>query len=406
MGVLQGIRVIEFAEGVAGPLAGSRLAQLDAAVIKIEPHNGDWLRHAAPVAYDADMSAAFFELNAGKRSLRLGRDPSEVLPVLSALLQHADVLITDRSLQDLRDLGLAYDHAGRYAARPELITVTLSSWGDAGPWSTRTGSELTAQAVAGYTRYLGTRNDPACRVGADIAGAGTGIFALQAILAALYRRPRDGGRGQHVSLSQLNTLLALKSVQLAAQSNPDQYAGARVGGAYYPPERGWKTGQGNLFFAFGGAMGKGRPGWVGFVEEIGADRLLADPRFDKSGRNSTGYGVDALGLKTEYEREFVRFSADELVAIIRNHGGNAACYQRVDQALVHPQTQALGLVRKVPADHTADAAQVAVRAFPARFSRLRPHTHGAAPKLGQHTQEILFEYQIRPTSVDAIFNRN
>ncbi len=383
MSVLKKIRVVEFAEGVPGPLAALRLSDLGADVIKVETEDGDWLRHAAPALPDSHMSAAFFELNRGKRSVRLDEHLT-----LAALLKNADVFITDRTPEELAALGVDGIDAEPYAANPKLVRVSISFWGDQGPLRLHKGSELAAQAMAGYTRYLGSRDTPSCRLGADVACAGTGIFAVQATLAALIARAKSG-TGQRVTLSLLNSLLALKSIHLAAQSDPDVYAGPRVGGANYPPERGWKTGDEPIFFAFGGSVGaEGRPGWVKFCEEAGFNSLLEDPRFDKIGRDSTGYGIHVQALRAEYEREFARYSAEELVALIRKHAGNAASYQRADHALAHPQTQALNVVREVPA---ANGATVRVRAFPARFSQLQPEIKGVAPALGEHTQTVVAE---------------
>jgi len=381
--VLKTIRVVEFAEGVPGPLAALRLSDLGANVIKVESAEGDWLRNAAPALPGSPMSAAFFELNRGKRSVVLGDKLS-----LSDVLKNADVFITDRTPEQLAALGVAGIDAEPYAANPKLVRVAISPWGDRGPLANVKGSELAAQAMAGYTRYLGSRDAPACRLGADVACAGTGIFAVQATLAALIARAKSGV-GQRVTLSLLNSLLALKSIHLAAQSDPDVYAGPRVGGANYPPERGWKTKDEPIFFAFGGSVGaEGRPGWVKFCEEAGFNRFLTDERFDKIGRDSTGYGVRVPELRAEYEREFARYSAEELVAMIRKHAGNAASYQRADQALAHAQTQALGVVREVPA---AGGATVRVRAFPARFSKTQTELKGHAPALGEHTDSVAAE---------------
>ena len=388
MSVLAGKRVVEFAQGVPGPLAALRLSDLGADVIKIEQAEGDWLRGAAPVLAGGDMSAAFFELNRGKRSVALDGESVKSQALLRKLIERADVFITDRSSEELAALGIDGIAHDPFALNPRLVIVSISAWGDRGPLRAHKGSELAAQAMAGYTRYLGTQDAPACRLGADVACASTGIFAVQAVLAALLWRTRSG-RGQRITLSLLNSLLALKSIHLAAQSDPDSYAGPRVGGANYPPERGWKTRDEPIFFAFGGSVGaEGRPGWVKFCEEAGFTRLLEDPRFDKIGRDSTGYGVRVQELRAEYEREFARYSAEELVAMIRKYAGNAAAYQRADEAIAHAQTQALGVVQSVPA---GAGGTVKVRSFPARFSRLRTPLKGIAPKLGEHTEFVAAE---------------
>ena len=385
MSVLAGKLVVEFAQGVPGPLAALRLSDLGADVIKIESAAGDWLRGAAPLVTGSDMSAAFFELNRGKRSVVLGSVPAKSQALLRKLIEQADVFITDRSSEELAALGIDGTEREPFTINPRLVIVSISAWGDKGPLRAHKGSELAAQAMAGYTRYLGTQGAPACRLGADVACAGTGIFAVQAVLAALLSRARSG-RGQRITLSLLNSLLALKSIHLAAQSDPDTYAGPRVGGANYPPERGWKTRDEPIFFAFGGSVGaEGRPGWVKFCEEAGFTRLLENPRFDKIGRDSTGYGVRVQELRAEYEREFTRYSAEELVAMIRKHAGNAAAYQRADEAIDHAQTRALGVVQSVPA---GTGGAVRVRSFPARFSRMRTTVKGVAPKLGEHTSSV------------------
>lgn len=397
--MMQALRVVELAGGIAGPLAGLRLAELGAGVIKIEPAEGDWLRGASPAMPGSDMSAAFFHLNRGKRSLALGAKPAVAAPLLRGLLGNADVFITDRSDDDLRTLSLQ-DFG---AAFPRLVHVHVSALGRHGPMSAYRGSELTAQAMAGYTRYLGVQGEPARRLGADVASVGTGLFVLQAVFAALFARRRSG-RGQRIDLSQLNSLLSMKSIHLAAQSDPDVYAGPRVGGAHYPPERGWETADEPVFFQFGGSVGaEGRPGWVGFVEEIGSGHLLEDSRFDHKGRNSTGHGVDVNALRPVYEREFARLSAEQVVEIARRHAGNAAVYQRLDQTLNHPQTAALGVLNEVDGP---EGGRTRIRAFPARFSRLRPATDIPAPRLGEHTTVIAGEAGIGGDVLARLFEES
>lgn len=399
--MLENLQVIELAEGGAGPLAATRLADLGAAVIKIETGAGDWMRAAAP-AMPGGMSAAFFHLNRGKRSLALGPRPAEAAPLVRALTASADVFITDRDDDELESMGIADVGDARHPGNPRLIVVRLSPLGRKGPMARAKGSELTAQAMAGYTRYLGAQGEAPLRLGADVASMGTGIFAAQAALAALYRRNRDG-RGQRVDLSLLNSLLSMKSIHLAAQSDPDVYSGPRVGGANNPPERGWKTADRPVFFQFGGSVGaEGRAGWVDFVKEAGFDRLLDDPRFDKNGRTTTGHGVRVHEVREEYEKEFARFSSEALVSLIRKHAGNAATYVTADETLAHPQTAALGIVREV---ETRDGGRAQARTFPARFSGGAAPLQGRTPDFGEHTAEIAAEAGIDGAEYAAMVER-
>jgi formyl-CoA transferase len=373
--LLQGLRVLEWAEGVAGPLAAVRLGDLGAVVDKIEGGAGDWLRRAAPPGTGSDVAAAHFELNRGKRVQRLA-DGAQGAAQLRTLLAAADVFITDRSDAELAEYGVDVFAQQGCRANPKLIAVRITPWGARGPLAALPGSELTVQAMAGYTRYLGRHGEPARRLGADVAGTGAAMFARQAVLAALFAR-RAGGDGQTVELSLFNALLTLKSVHLAAQSDPDDYIGPRAGAANYPPDLGWRAADGRLYFIFGGSVGAdGKAGWTHFVEEVGLSALLEDARFDKSGRNSTGHGVRAHALAPEYERAFVRYPAETLGELVRRHGGSAAVYQGLDAALDHAQTRALDIVRTVRA---ADGRAVRVRAYPARFSALQTRLQDEPP---------------------------
>ncbi len=381
---LKALRVVEFAEGVAGPLTALRLGDLGADVVKIETATGDWMRGAAPSIPGEDMSAAFFALNRGKRSVILDARTEVAREQLKKLLQSADVFITDRSDEALLAFGVDVER-DLLPLNPRLVVASISALGARGPLRHYKGSELTAQAMAGYTRYLGAYGQPARRLGADVASAGTAIFAGQAILAALLWRERSG-KGQRVTLSLLNSLLSLKSIHIAAQSDPDAYVGPRAGAADLPPESGWKTADEPIYFIFGGSVGaEGRPGWVKFIEEIGARHLLEDRRFDDTGRNSTGHGIDAHDLKHEYEKVFARYAAKDLVAIVMKHMGSAAVYQRAHDMLQHPQVRALKIVRQAALREGAD---IAAFAFPARFSAIESRLKGVAPDPGEHTPSL------------------
>ncbi|MBN9078716.1 MAG: hypothetical protein BGN87_23165 [Rhizobiales bacterium 65-79] len=377
--LLKGVRIIELADGVAGPMASCRLGDLAADVIKIEEGEGDWMRRSPPFLKDGRTSAVFYALNRGKRSLRLVGEPQDAR-ILQTLLARSDILITDRSDTDLARLGL--DEALSDKGNPKLIVARISAYGASGPLAGKAGSELCAQAMAGYTRYLGSAMQPSVRLGADVAGVSTAIFTTQAVLAALIERGRSG-RGQRIDLSLLNSLLAMKTVHLAAQSDPDSFEGPRVGGAYDPPESGWATADAPVTFAFGGAVGaNGRPGWTSFVKAVGLQYLLDDPRFDKNGRSTTGLGPKARELKGEYEKSFRRMPASEVVAQVRRFGGFASAYLTHRQLMAEPQARVAEVV--VDAGGPADVLD-----FPAHFSDSRPSPRGTLSALGQHNDEIV-----------------
>jgi crotonobetainyl-CoA:carnitine CoA-transferase CaiB-like acyl-CoA transferase len=389
---LGGLRIVEAASGVAGPMAASRLADLGADVVKVEWGSGDWMRGCPPFVTEG-IGAAYFALNRGKRSLCLGETGEGESDLLRALVARADVFITDQTTQTLSALGLAGVAAETCEWNPRLIVAQISALGKHGPLADKPASELCAQAMAGYTRYLGASGRPAVRLGADVAGCTTAIFTVQAVLAALLSRRRSG-RGQRIDLSLLNSLLSMKTVHLAAQSDPDSFTGPRVGGAYDPPERGWATADKPITFAFGGAVGaEGRPGWIPFVTAMGLSRMLDDPRFDKHGRMTTGMGAKARELKSEYEAEFGKRSAAEVVAKARGFGGFASAYLTHEELLREPQVRALDIVTAV----ACGTRTVPTLNFPVKFSASKPVIRGDAPRLGEHTREIAAELGLAAT---------
>lgn len=381
--ILSDIRVVELASGIAGPYAGLRLGDLGADVIKVEAGAGDWARLAAPRTPAGD-SAMFAWLNRGKRSFGVPEAPEAWGIVLAELLRSADVVLCDLTDGVLERAGLKDALAAPDTLKPGLVVIRLSPFGGEGPLAGRAGSELVCQAMAGYPRYLGRHGEPPNRVGADVGGMGAGIFAVQAVLAALYHRMRSG-EGQGVAVAELGALLALKSVHLAAQSDPDAWGGPRLGGANDPPEHGWRTADRPITFSFGGSVGaEGRPGWVTFIEEMGLDHLLEDPRFDKNGRNTTGLGKQARALKHEYEARFCELPSATILESVRRLGGIGAAYNTYRELVADPQTAATGFLGQ--ADDGAPATR-----FPGRFSALETRLKGGVPRPGEHTAAIAGE---------------
>ena len=144
-------------------------------------------------------------------------------------------------------VGLGYDDLA--ARNPGLVYVAVSAWGEEGPLADLPGAELPVQAMAEYLGSLGRIGEPPVRLGADVAGLNTGIFACQAALGGLVARDVSGlGRGQRVAVSMLGSLLHLRGIMWTSRSNPDEWWGFHLDHYTNPPETGYRTADGQVFF--------------------------------------------------------------------------------------------------------------------------------------------------------------
>ena len=198
---LDGRTVIDLSYGMAGPFAASRLADLGARVIKVEPPTGDPARGLGPPFVGAD-AAVFAALNRGKSSIVVDLDRGDGVATVRRLLDRADVVIEDLGPGRAEALGLGYDNVS--SSNPGLVYVAVSAWGELGPMADQPGAELPVQAMAEYLSSLGRIGEPPVRLGADVAALNTAVFASQAALAGLVARERGRagsrptGGGQHV----------------------------------------------------------------------------------------------------------------------------------------------------------------------------------------------------------------
>jgi crotonobetainyl-CoA:carnitine CoA-transferase CaiB-like acyl-CoA transferase len=390
---LRELVVVDLSQGVSGPFCSMTLGDLGARVIKVEPLDGDWSRSLEP---RRDESAAvFLALNRNKESVALDLAHDAGRSIVDALAAKADIVICDEH----SGLNLGYDYARWSAQNPQLIYGLVTPFGEQGPWAKRPASELVVQAASGYPRYLGASENEPVRIGADVAGTMGGVFLLQGLLAALWHR-RRGGDGQRVSVSQLGALYALKTIQIAAQHDPDVWEGYHCWGPYDPPDTGWQAEDLPIVFSFGEFTGGG-PGkvsrWPEFCRAIGLEQLVSDPRFDDDGKNSTGLGADAARLRPIYEAAFRTRTAGELVELIRGLDGAAFPYHTHATLFADDTIEALGDLRSSP-----DSAPAGIRP-PWSFSGQRCAPRSPAPALGASTAAVLSELGYEPAERTALF---
>ena len=207
--LLENICVIDLTRVLAGPYCTMMLGDLGADIIKIEvPSRGDDTRHWGPPFTKGGESAYYLSANRNKRSMTLNLKSEEGLEILKKLIAKGDVLVDNFKTGTLSRWGLDYETLQKI--RPGLIYCTVTGYGYTGPYSSRPGYDLIVQATGGFMSITGPENGDPSRAGVAIADISTGMFAANAILAALYSREQTG-KGQRIDMSLLDSQVALLS---------------------------------------------------------------------------------------------------------------------------------------------------------------------------------------------------
>jgi crotonobetainyl-CoA:carnitine CoA-transferase CaiB-like acyl-CoA transferase len=361
---LAGLKVLELAQGVAGPYCGLLLAGTGADVLKLEPVSGDPQRRLGP-PFIGESSASYLTLNRGKRVARDNWRSDEGARRLETLLAAADVIIVDRGQNGFEPVA---DWAGtQVASNPRAIVCGVSPAGEEGPLSSSPATELEVQAASGMLRYLGSIDSPPVRLGADIGSVLAGTFALQGILAALYEREQSG-RGQYVAVSGVGALTAMETVMIAALTRPDAWDGFHCLAATFAPEHGVKTSNGAVSF---NAPRRSDEAWFAFAEEVGATELTQRPEFDTEAKRV----ANGRELGDAIERHLRKFSTRDIVEITLRHGGIAVPVQNYADYFAHPQASAMAVADEWQAD---SGEHFTALAMPWRLDTARPRP-GRAP---------------------------
>tara|TARA_B100001123_G_scaffold254091_1_gene283504 strand:+ start:2603 stop:3787 length:1185 start_codon:yes stop_codon:yes gene_type:complete len=201
---LDGVRVIDLTQVMAGPFCAMLLCDMGADVIKVEPPGGDSTR-GMPGAIGSD-SPSFNAVNRGKRGIVIDLKHPGGIGVVRRLVTKADVLVENYRPGTLAKRGLGYEEL--CASHPELVYASVSGYGQTGPDAAKGGFDLVAQGVSGLMSVTGEAGQPPVKVGVPITDLGAGLFAVTGILAALLARDRTG-RGQRVDTSLVDAGVAL-----------------------------------------------------------------------------------------------------------------------------------------------------------------------------------------------------
>ncbi|SEE67516.1 CaiB/BaiF CoA transferase family protein [Ruania alba] len=212
-GVLDGYRVIDCSIAMAGPFAAQRLGDLGADVVKVEPTSGEWQRAAAAGgAQGNEINVSFLSLNRNKRSLAIDLKSEDGQQIVRELVAGADVFLQNYRPGVAARLGLDYETLA--AINPALVYVSISGYGEDGPYRDRPGQDLILQAMSGAMLSAGRHGEPPTPAGQYLADAVTASTAFEGVLAALLHRERTG-EGQLVTVNMLDALTTLQMQELS-----------------------------------------------------------------------------------------------------------------------------------------------------------------------------------------------
>ncbi|KQR94066.1 MAG: CoA transferase [Microbacterium ginsengisoli] len=374
-GVLSGYRVIDCSIAMAGPFAAQRLGDLGADVIKVEPTAGEWQRFAsAGGARGNRINVSFLSLNRNKRSLAIDLKSVEGAAAVRALLATADVFLQNYRPGVAARLGLDYESVR--AVNPSIVYVSISGYGETGPYATRPGQDLLVQAMSGAMLSAGRAGEPPSPAGQYLADAVTASTAFEGVLAALLHRERTG-EGQLVTVNMLDALTTLQMQELSVFT---------VGGV--PQERGSEP-NAHVYIRAPYGVFATADGYLalGFADLDTLGRLIDEPTFA---------GMDPEVEGWTHRDELYRRTADRLRAKTTDHwletllpaGIWAGPVYGYADLVADPQIAHNGTF--VTYDHPTEGT-ISVPGFPYRFSATPPRIDRGAPLVGQHTRELLDE---------------
>ena len=388
-GPLTGLKVIELAHIMAGPVCGQLLADMGADVIKVEKApGGDDTRRMVPPEVDGE-SAAFMILNRNKRGTAINLKSEAGKDVVRRLLSSADVVIENYRVGTMERLGLGYESLRQQ--NPGLIYCQITGFGRTGPYADRAGFDLIAQGMSGLMSVTGEgAGRPPIKAGVPVGDISAGMLAAMGILAAYIHRLKTG-EGQLVDTSLLEGSIVntawVSAIFLATGISPQAIGSAHPMAA---PYQALQTADG--WINIGAAN---QANWLRLVEVLEIPELARDPRFVDNAARMQNLPV----LIEILSEKLIQRNAADWLARLEDVGVPASPVLSIGEMLADPQVIARDMVVEV--EHSR-LGRTRALGSPVKFSDTPTRIKRGAPLLGEHTREILAEYGYDNSEIEAL----
>ena len=376
-GALSGIKVLDLSRVLAGPWTGQLLADLGAEVIKVErPGSGDDTRHWSPPSLPDGTAAYYLAANRGKQSLTVDITQPAGQQIVRQLAAECDVLLENYKVGGLKKYGLDYDSLQQL--NPRLVYCSITGFGQDGPYAELPGYDYIVQGMSGLMSITGPADGEPHKVGVAVTDLFTGLYAANAVQAALIARQRTGA-GQYIDMALFDCALAMLS-----NVNMNWLVGGevppRLGNAHpnIVPYQVFKTaGDGHFILACGNDKQ-----FRAVCEVVGLPVLGADERYATNPQRVRNRNE----LVPQLAAAFLAKTRDEWLKLLDAAGVPCGPINTVDEAFADPQIK-----HRQMEIHLKDSAgqDVPLVACPIKMSGTPPRYEVAPPKLGEHTDTVL-----------------
>ena len=370
---LSRFRVIDMTQVRAGPTAARQLADWGADVIQVQMP--EHMRGDDTLGGQEGSDYQYTHRN--KRSITLDLKQHEGVAALKKLVQTADVLLENFRPDVKARLGIDYDALS--SVNPRLVYASISGFGQTGPYATRPGFDQIAQGMGGLMSVTGLPEHGPLRVGIPIADLCGGIFAAYGVTVALLEREQSG-KGQWLHTSLLEAMMYMMDFQTSRWTIDGEIP--KQAGNFHPtsiPTGVYKTSDGHINIAvFGGKI------WERFAEAMDAPEWITDER----SKTKSARSVHRAWLNAEIEKRLMRNTSDYWIETLNAAGVACGRINNLKEVFEEPQVKHLGILKRVTSKHLGEQA---LMGQPVTLTRTPSTIARAAPRRGEHTEEILTE---------------